>query len=517
MAWPGTEKRKTTKPAAKGTVRKTSQKKAPVKKRPAAKAPAVRVVKSTGGKYVVKIGSQVVSKPTTKAVATKAAAGIRPKVKTNPGVIEFLATLAMGSSAALDVHERLTAKQKKPRKTTKRTAKKTVRKTSQKQNAAPTKKAVRSRAKKNVGGYTDEYGFHPIRSSEDYDDVRAGEHKPFTSRSTRVGKAAKKRLGIVTQPSLFNKNTEAAAVTAYKTFHRAGLPAAIKFVDQSNRLTVQEKRELKKDLRDYHKPPTIGNPAKKRETPTVRANGMISRWRGRAQAAKELKKELLLKAKLERTAARKKKAIKRATKSNPNKAAVGKKRPTPKKSAAPQKRAVKAPAKKRSARGSTTARKRNPSGGYEAFQGRESTKVLDLSGPHNIPANTWTLGELHEIRIPGKKPIDFTHDRQGRPLREKFYLLSDNKDEGLWIAGTRGGKVAVPDLRIEEGNARSLGKASHIVYKTLKAHLDDVEPVLYEHKFGEEGGERPAFAIDRDGFGHIIGGAFTITPLGIRD
>jgi hypothetical protein len=173
--------------------------------------------------------------------------------------------------------------------------------------------------------------------------------------------------------------------------------------------------------------------------------------------------------------------------------------------------------------GTTHARpkgKRNPespSSRYEAFQGRTSTKTLDLNGPANLPPNTWVLGELEEIRVVGREPLNFTKASAGR----KFYLLGDARNpNNLWIAATRGnGTIAMANPAIGERKVKPIGKATYVTYRTLKLHVwpPDVDDTSYEHKFGEEGGERPTFAIDREGYPHIIGGDFEITPLGIRD
>lgn len=468
--------------------------------------------------------------------------------KRNPGVIETLATLATGASAALDVHRKIKNLSAKKRTPTKAKAKSGVRTRSQKKN--PIGKIigvkngwtlVRYLGGKNKVAYS-------VVSPDKVEKARAS--GPADGRRKLERLASPKKVVRTAK-----KNPEIpASVQAYRTFHKSGLAAAKTFIDKSRELSAAEKRTLKRDLADYDKPPTIGarNNPEGLTARQMRTNGILSRWRARSKAASEFKKELRAEAKLDRIRKRKAKAVKKAR--NPGKAVSSQRSVVSKKTVlylgckivkkaaglyeiidrtghafadttklayaqtiirnryAKAKPAVRNPAQSKGVKGTTTARKRNPSGGFEAFQGREATKTLDLKGPANIPANTWTLGELHEIRIPGKKPIDFTS-----LTGEKFYVLSDRGNKNLWIAGTRTGKAFTPDVRINPGEAKPVGRASHIVYKTLKAHLGDNEEVLYIHKFGEEGGERPHFANDRDGFAHIIGGDFTITPLGIRD
>ena len=386
-----------------------------VKKRTAAKRTVKRPIRSAsvslkkqGSLFAVCVDGRQVSKFMPRASAQKKAADLRAKIRKNPSpaaVLSTLTELAMGLSAGMDVADRVT--RKKPVKAKKRTAKKknVVRTTSQKKNAKPAAKKV---SKKN----------------------------PTRRRSATVKESGR----------IHTKSNPADSVKAYQTFHKRGLAAALKFIDgKSCQLSAAQKREIKTDLRNYHKPPTIrdhrDNPAKKKAATSPRKGKRIN-------------------------------ATLKGKRSN-----------------------------------SSSAR-------YEAFQGRPSEKTLVLNGPKAMPADAWVLGVLEEIKVVGHEPFDFTK-ANGR----KFYLLGDSNKRNLWIAASRDGSIAKTNPATPPDQARPIGKATFVTYKTLKLHVwpPDSEQTSYEHKFGEEGGERPTFAIDREGYPHLIGGSLEVTPLGIRD
>ena len=154
--------------------------------------------------------------------------------------------------------------------------------------------------------------------------------------------------------------------------------------------------------------------------------------------------------------------------------------------------------------------KKNPFDAYESFQGRPSTKTLELETPKGAPKKLYCLGKLLELRLKGHEDIDFRRENSGKT----FYICADNQNKQLWLAG---GRVATPDAAIKEGYSEPLARITHIVYETQKVHHNDTKPTGYIHKFGEEGGQQPTLAIDGAGFPIIVGGDYTITSLGIAD
>lgn len=62
--------------------------------------------------------------------------------------------------------------------------------------------------------------------------------------------------------------------------------------------------------------------------------------------------------------------------------------------------------------------------------------------------------------------------------------------------------------------ATKLGTLHAVTYETVK----DGEKALWEHEFGEEGGEKPDLIVDPDNQQlHIVGGDYTVEPRGIVD
>ncbi len=169
-----------------------------------------------------------------------------------------------------------------------------------------------------------------------------------------------------------------------------------------------------------------------------------------------------------------------------------------------QKKVNPAPVQSRKKTNPATRIKRNDA--FQDFQGRPATKELELITPKNAPQRLWTLGKLLEIKVRGiGEPFDFRREATGRT----FYLCADNRNRKLWIAGA---KFA------EKGEPEFIGVMDYIIYETQKLHLGDEHgESAYIHFLGEEGGVKPTLEVDADGFAHIIGGDYEITPLGIKD
>jgi hypothetical protein len=145
---------------------------------------------------------------------------------------------------------------------------------------------------------------------------------------------------------------------------------------------------------------------------------------------------------------------------------------------------------------------------FTDFQGRPSGKTLTLVTPPGTPKNLWCLGQLLELRVKGYGNLDLA--------RGRFYLCADERNKKLYIAG---GRIFDAQRGLKDGQLLPVGELTHVVYLTEKTHLGDGpgDPTPYIHRLGEEGGERPVLAVDNQGYGHLEGGSYTITPLGIRD
>ncbi|HEX9961135.1 MAG TPA: hypothetical protein VGB00_09400, partial [Pyrinomonadaceae bacterium] len=155
--------------------------------------------------------------------------------------------------------------------------------------------------------------------------------------------------------------------------------------------------------------------------------------------------------------------------------------------------------------------RQNPFDAYESFQGRPSTKTLKLRTPENAPAQLYALGKLFEIKVKGQRePINFRSEHTGRT----YYLCADLNNHQMWIAGAASSD---PQPALHKGEAEPVGEMVYVVYETIKTHLGDEDPTAYIHHLGEEGGQKPIFALDRNGFAIIAEGDYFITPDGIRD
>jgi hypothetical protein len=174
----------------------------------------------------------------------------------------------------------------------------------------------------------------------------------------------------------------------------------------------------------------------------------------------------------------------------------------------------KAPAKKRNAqrpveRGGQVRRTPNSRGRrrnsaateslFAEFQGRPSTATVDVLIPDTAPADVYCLGQLTQIKT-DQEEIDFD-------LGDAYLLADENGN--LHIGAT---KKANSSFDCNE----FIGEIKDISYQTTKAHLDNQE-IEYIHKFGEEGGKKPALITNEVGQLEIVGGDYFITPEGIRD
>lgn len=348
--------------------------------------------------------------PAKKRTTAKKPATKKRAVKKNSAITQAISTfanVAVGTSAALDVHSRM---KKKARARKKPAARKVA------------------KVKKNL-----DVGYYETQFAKYLDRIENGDFK-----SINAAKLAGKLAGF-------------AANEANILIQRARLTHRLK----TNPTT--------KDVRAG-------------ETAMLKQNGIFSRYNERRKAGKFLKRELKLEA-----------AIKRART----------------KLAAAKKKAVANPAKPKIKRNSAS---------YESFQGRPSTKTIELVTPETAPRRLYNLGILFELKVKGiVKPVNFRRTHSGRT----FYICADEQNKQLWIAG---GKCGDPQPELTKGYATPLGEIIHIIYETQKVHLGDDDGASgYIHKFGDEGGMRPQLAIDRHGFGIIQDGEYEITPLGIRN
>lgn len=385
----------------KATTKKPAAKK-PAAKKPAAKRPAVKTAKKTP----IKSPKKATKKP----------------VKN--GVIETVAAIAVGASAAVGLVDRFS--KKKPVSTKDTIHGGIVHNTQKKKKAAAPKK---NRASQNVEHHENEFDrFLNLIEKGDY-------------AKTRSAKMHGKLAG-------FSPNEIDRAIQYARLTHK------------------------------LQKNPSAAVIAEAGQALKLKANGFFSeRWAVR-QAGKHYKRQLRLENKLAQVKAR------RSTAES------------------------KAKSKPKARRNPATAAAKKCTDHFYAFQGRFPGQTIEVERPEDCPRHTWSVGKLLEVRLKGGTTLYFNGKRK------TFYLAADKENNQLWILG---GSIASKDASIKKGYSLPVGEITHLVYETHKAHLDNKPGQGYIHKLGDEGGARPTLGRDRHGKPIIVGGDYTIEPLGIAN
>jgi len=164
---------------------------------------------------------------------------------------------------------------------------------------------------------------------------------------------------------------------------------------------------------------------------------------------------------------------------------------------------AKAPAKRKS---NPPRRHNSAEDVHEMFLGRPVEFEYEVEAPTNTPTDLAKLGVLTRLVILDKDDprtmIELTFDDVAQMAPD---LCADGRGNLHVVGGT---------YRIEPKGV--WGEIEKIGYLAAKDHLDGKE---YEwiHTFGEEGGTRPRFKADDEGFIHFVGGDYTLEAAGIRD
>ena len=137
---------------------------------------------------------------------------------------------------------------------------------------------------------------------------------------------------------------------------------------------------------------------------------------------------------------------------------------------------------------------------YEKFSGRKSRKDSTVLAPSGTPANVAKLGRLRVIRTVDGSTWKFEGTKAP-------FLAADSRGK-LHVVG--GQYRANPAGKV-------CGKIDRIEYEASKPHLGQKTPTIYFHTMGEETGEKPVMAIDREGLIKIRGGAYRVESDGIHN
>lgn len=161
--------------------------------------------------------------------------------------------------------------------------------------------------------------------------------------------------------------------------------------------------------------------------------------------------------------------------------------------------------------GGTALRRRNSAASavelFEKFQGRDPERNLYVEGDSAMPSNAATLGLLKELQLENGRVLKF-----GR--FDGVYLAAAKRagSDHLYVVGNY--EVPVPKgLTIPVHISRVVS----VSYETRKNHIGDGKTYEFEHRFADEGGERPMLTVDPSGKIHFSGGSYFIRREGIRD
>lgn len=184
--------------------------------------------------------------------------------------------------------------------------------------------------------------------------------------------------------------------------------------------------------------------------------------------------------------------------------------------------------------GQTITLKINPSAESirEEFVGRFPDHITIFHEPHMPKGDYAKLGDLVGISYKPKhggqvQAIGWYEGSATTPLHEAAkslrklteppQLVSDESGRQLYFVGGNQDCFPLLDGSHQEHQLWELGKARTIIYRERK-HFDDFELINYEHKFGEETGERPTLMYDgRHRRLFLEGGAYEIKPEGITN
>lgn len=155
----------------------------------------------------------------------------------------------------------------------------------------------------------------------------------------------------------------------------------------------------------------------------------------------------------------------------------------------------------------------------ESFHGRAAQEEFEVEEVSHYDPAMAVLGDLVEfVCVDGRKETTINFSKNRPKLccdSQGHYLEIIGGDQELEFNEDRvtyqeyQGKQLVP-----------LGYAESVAYETDKYHLEDSdgEVAVYEHQFGEEGGEQPMLVYNAtDKKILVVGGSYTIEDVGIKN
>lgn len=343
------------------------------------------------------------------------------------------------------------------------------------------------RPRKNVAqGFFDGNGvFHPIRSSSDYDNNRAGEtgKKPIRTRS----KKRKASLKKASQTARLKAETKRRKSTASRLASRS-LSRSAGILKGSG-----SQRQRKGNPWRTRYPKLTGSEKQIAWAKSIRNSFVMNIARERKVWVDRLNRDTNL------SAAEKKRmlgiynrAMGQTVKEKSAKWWIDNRNMSPEDAARKLFR-------EEYANDSRVKRKNpTPAENRREFAGRYSGDK-DLYFPEGTPNGLSKLGTLKLIRAEAGSI---------KPTRGTVWLCRDQAGK-LHLGTTKANAV------LFSGSAQSLGKIKVLEYDEAKPHLGEPKTVRWFHKMGEETGERPTLYADGKGGLKIRGGAYRIEARGI--
>lgn len=151
---------------------------------------------------------------------------------------------------------------------------------------------------------------------------------------------------------------------------------------------------------------------------------------------------------------------------------------------------------------------------WRKFHGADPDTVTTVKETRQEPSTLTALGDLSEFKVrvrPGEiATLRFPGDAKltSTPDGRQLYIVGGDQSINLRKLGISAALAKDHVL---------IGELLAVTYDAKK-EFDGFRPVLYVHKFGERGKERPVLAYDnRSHRLYVVGGAYRVRPEGIID
>jgi hypothetical protein len=144
---------------------------------------------------------------------------------------------------------------------------------------------------------------------------------------------------------------------------------------------------------------------------------------------------------------------------------------------------------------------------FKKFRGFEVTKPTDVCKSKLVPNGTFEIGDLRELVLQNQT-IKFPAG----------WFLAGDASGNLHITGHLKNGEAVPPFKpgqTDGKNVKWIDEVKTFPYGSVKTHIGGETYFIWVHKAGENGGQRPVFGVDMDGYPVLRGGDYELSTEGI--